>query len=506
MRTKSTPLNVKLQDLVLDKNNPRFAELYSGSDKEQDIIEYLLYTESADEVATAISNAKEFYPDRPLWVLREGGKYLVKDGNRRCASVKALQHPTKYALDLPKFVFKELPVLVYQNKNDLDTRIRQEHTSNLFKQWGRIAKALEVHRLYKSGSSPESMSELDSSPKELIKLASFYFEAVKIGGDDFKKLLRTGKGKSGGKTIIFERLFKFTNDCGYTFKRTNEITIKNQNLFESYIKSMVAFLKEHPETTSREFDKLQKSFLDKLKPYGFKLTNSSSTPPPTTTGPNGGSSAGMETGSTKKGTSTPDRSSSPTTVSSGSSAAGTGIGTGLIGASASGAGTNRITNRKSVKHKPIYHRKKIPAPLENLIQECYNLGQDNFPNAKTALTRVVFECTLKYIVENTNKANGKSIKTSNHFSLAYKSSKGKALPYTNFDVLKAKFTELITDTGIRKAFEDFDLQRPHQIIHNYNVRAIPTDAKALCDNLIPLIEFMLQEENELLTSLDMTKL
>lgn len=507
MKAKSTPINVQLQDLVLDKNNPRFAELYSGSDKEQDIIEYLLYTESADEVATAISNANEFYPDRPLWVLKEGDKYLVKDGNRRCASVKALKHPTKYALDLPKLVFKELPVLVYHNKSDLDTRIRQEHTSNLFKQWGRIAKALEVHRLYKSGSSPESMSELDSSPKELIKLASFYFEAVKTGGDDFKKLLRTGKGKTGGKTIIFERLFKFRSDCGYTFKRTNEILIKNQNLFETFIKAMVAYLKDHPDTTSRELDKLQKSFLDKLEPYGFKIKSipPSSTSTPTTSGTEEGSGDGNVADSSISGTSAPDNATSPTTAKNGSTGTET-DGTGSTGAGGSRAGTSGGAGRKSVKHKPIYQRKRIPAPLENLIQECYNLGQDNFPNAKTALTRVVFECTLKYIVENTNKANGKAIKTSNHFSLAYKSNKGKDLPYTNFDVLKSKFTDLITDTGIRKAFEDFDLQRPHQIIHNYNVRAIPTDAKALCDNLIPIIEFMLQEESELLTSINLTKL
>ena len=499
MKSKSTPLNVKLKNLILDKNNPRFAELYSGSDKEQDIIEYLLYTESADEVANAISNANEFYPDRPLWVLKDGDNYIVKDGNRRCASVKALKHPTKYGLDLPKMVFKELPVLLYENKSDLETRIRQEHTSNLFKQWGRIAKALEVHRLYKSGSSPESMSELDSSPKELIKLASFYYEAVKIGGEDFKKLLRTGKGKSGGKTIIFERLFKYKNDCGYTFKRTNEITIKNKSQFESYIKAMVAYLKANPNTTSRELDKLKKSFLDKLKPYGFTVNKPAPTPTPTPTPtppPSGGSTGGNGTADGSSGSGT------PTGSDSGSS---DGSGTDGTGSTGSGGGSGG-KGRKSIKHKPIYERKKIPSALENLIQECYNLGQDNFPNAKTALTRVAFECTLKYVIENTKKSNGKALKTSNHFNLAYKSNKGKALPYTNFDVLKSKFTELISDTGIRKAFENFDLQRPHQIIHNYNVRAVPSDAKAICDNLIPLIEFMLQEENDLISSLNLTKL
>ena len=494
MKSKSTPLNVNLNNLILDKNNPRFAELYSGSDKEQDIIEYLLYTESADEVANAISNANEFYPDRPLWVLKDGDNYIVKDGNRRCASVKALKHPTKYGLDLPKMVFKELPVLLYENKNDLYTRIRQEHTSNLFKQWGRIAKALEVHRLYKSGSSPESMSELDSSPKELIKLASFYYEAVKTGGEDFKKLLRTGKGKSGGKTIIFERLFKYRNDCGYTFKRTNDIKVKNKVQFESFIKAMVDYLKANPNTTSRELDKLKKSFLDKLKPYGFTVKKPSHPPAPAPS-PSGGATGGTATPDSSTGSGSPS-----------SSVSGSSTGDSTDGRGTTGSSGNSTRTRKSIKHKPIYQRKKIPSALENLIQECYNLGQDNFPNAKMALTRVAFECTLKYVVENTKKSNGKAVKTSNHFNLAYKTNKGKTLPYTNFNVLKSKFTELISDTAVRKAFENFDLENPHQIIHNYNVRAVPSDAKAICDNLIPLIEFMLQEESDLMASLNLTKL
>ncbi len=90
-------------------------------------------------------------------------------------------------------------------------------------------------------------------------------------------------------------------------------------------------------------------------------------------------------------------------------------------------------------------------------------------------------------------------KTANHFDSAFKHRNGNNLIYTNFDNLKLKFTELIIDVGIRKAFEDFDLQNPHQIIHNYHVAAVPANAKALCDNLIVLLEFMLQEETDLIS-------
>jgi hypothetical protein len=178
---------IELDELILDKENPRFAELYNGSNNESDIIEYLLYTESAEEVARAISEAKEFYDDRPLWVFKlDNGKFLVKDGNRRCAAVKALQTPNKYNLGLPRFEIKKLPVLDYKKLEDVDKRIRLEHNSNLFKKWGRIAKAIEIYRLFSSGNSIESLSDIDSNPRDFIKIATFYYKAVEIKGEDSK--------------------------------------------------------------------------------------------------------------------------------------------------------------------------------------------------------------------------------------------------------------------------------------------------------------------------------
>ncbi len=507
MNKKYTLKNIKLDELVLDKENPRFAELYNGSDKESDIVEYLLYTESADEIAEAISKAGEFYEDRPLWVIKENGKYIVKDGNRRCSAVKALQIPNKYGLETSRFEIKELPVLEYNKLTDLETRIRLEHNSSLFKKWGRIAKALEIYRLFSSGNSVESLTEIDSNPKDFIKTATFYHKAAKIKGEDLKKLVREGRGKTGGKTIVFERLFKSRSTCGYNFKRkTSEIMIKDDDLFTSYINAIVPYLIDNPDTTSRVIDDIgTDNFLLKLKPYGFPpekptidnsqnttqntnsdSTNSESSTPNTETHTNDTSNTSEPNNTNQDNLSTSQNTTASTNTSSESQ------------------GTT-IT-RHSVKHKPTLKRKQIPSALKKLIDECYNLDQNNFANAKTALTRVTFECTLKYVVENTKKPNGNPIKTANHFDTAFKHRNGNTLTYTNFDNLKLKFTELIIDVGIRKAFEDFDLQNPHQIIHNYHVAAVPANAKALCDNLIVLLEFMLQEETDLINSLDSTKL
>jgi len=501
---KSTLTNIKLKDLKLDLNNPRFAELYSGSEDEDELIEYLLFNESAEDVAKGINKAGEFYPDRPLWVIEKNDHFLVKDGNRRCAAVKALNHPSKFGINLPKHNFTELPVLLYKNEEDINTRILQEHANSLFREWDRIAKALEVYKMYSSGSSLETMKEIDSQPSQLIKLASFYYSAVKIAGDDLKMLLRRGRGKSGGKTIIFERLFSYSTLCGYSFrnKPSYKFVVKNNSLFEKYIKALVRYLQENPTTKTQDVDDQKIKFLNNLRPYGFSIespnpTNSQNTTSASNTTSNepavDHSTTNNNSGNENK---TQNNTQNNTTTS----------GTTTTSNSASNSNQSSTSTRYSIKHKPILKRKQIPPALKKLIDECYDLDENKFANAKTALTRVTLECTLKYTVENTNKTNGKPLKSSKHFDSAFRDKKGNILTYTNFDILKLKFTDLIKDVGIKKAFEDFDIQNPHQIIHNYRVAAVPANAKALCDNLIDLLEFMLQEEADLVTSLDSTKL
>jgi hypothetical protein len=503
---KSTLTSISLKDLKLDLDNPRFAELYSGSNDEDELIEYLLYTESAEDVAEGIHKAGEFYPDRPLWVIKKNDYYLVKDGNRRCAAVKALNHPSKFGINLPKHSFTELPVLLYENEEAINSRILQEHTNSLFKEWDRIAKALEVYKMYSSGSSLETMKEIDSQPSQLIKLASFYYSAVRIAGDDLKMLLRRGRGKSGGKTIIFERLFTYSKLCGYSFrnKPSYEIDIKNKFLFEKYIKALVQYLKANPKTKTQDVDYHGIGFLNNLKPYGFSSESIESNNSQNTTSASNTTSneqtADHSTANTNSGSESQNQNNN--TASSATSTSNTTN----TSNSTSNSNQSSTSTRYSLKRRPILKRKQIPPALKKLIDECYDLDENTFANAKTALTRVTLECTLKYVVENTNKPNGKPLKSSNHFVSAFMDKKGNILTYTNFDILKLKFTDLIKDVGIKKAFEDFDIQNPHQIIHNYRVAAVPVNAKALCDNLIDLIEFMLQDEADLVTSLDSTKL
>lgn len=66
MQKRSNLIYINLDDLKLDINNPRFGELYNGSKNEEDLIEYLLFEEAAEEIAKAIVKRNEFYEDKAL--------------------------------------------------------------------------------------------------------------------------------------------------------------------------------------------------------------------------------------------------------------------------------------------------------------------------------------------------------------------------------------------------------------------------------------------------------
>lgn len=497
MLSKSTIQNVNLADLKLDLNNPRFAELYSGSDNEDDLIEYLLYTEAAEEVAKAIVKADEFYPDRPLWVLRDNGKFLVKDGNRRCSAVKALQLPGKYQLSLPKTTITQLPVLVYEKQADIDERIVEEHAGNLFRRWERIAKALEVLKLAEGGRW-EDVRELDSKPGDLIKLASFYKEAVKFGGDDLRTLLRRGRGKTGGKTIIFERLFRDSMLCGYKFKSSPKFTIDviDPKRFESYIIALVKYLKDAGENTTTETVDKNKEFIKLLIPFGFDIGAPKPQEPSNTATskkivqlPLPTPNSGEPTITQSPGTSSnPIASLNPTQQPPN------------LTPGPSKHPNVPIAKKGSIRKTPVLKRKSLPAGLKSRVDEYFSISPINEPNAKIAMARVTFECVLKYLVENTAYNGSTLLSKSGHFGPAFRKL------YIDFTMLKTKFSELILNTGFRKAFIAFDLDDMHSIIHNYRVNAVSHNAEQISNNLVILIEFMLQDEVDLLASLDLSKL
>jgi hypothetical protein len=155
--TETTKLLVK--DLRFDHDNPRLAE-YGITPKthEDEILKILWETMDVQELVQSIASSG-FFPQEALIVVKENGKNIVIEGNRRLAAVKVMLHDR-----LPKGVdwtvpplkaaaleaLKSLPVVISTRENQW-RYLGFKHVNGPAK-WSSYAKAkyiAEVHRDYK---------------------------------------------------------------------------------------------------------------------------------------------------------------------------------------------------------------------------------------------------------------------------------------------------------------------------------------------------------------------
>lgn len=476
MVTPKTPpyesKNIKVSDLLLDKTNPRFVEMFGENPAEDVLIRYMLNHEKAYEIADSILDLGYFHIDEALWVFSsEGGKYIVREGNRRLSAVKALADTEKFFGNKKnQLKLDELPCLIYTDENALDERIRQRHTSEVIRGWSRLAQAKYAKMMFDKG-------KVDQSPF-LLKLSSVYSAAENIGmGKRLYDFLENDK-----KSAILERFFApaelLKKYCGFYFSK-NEVKILNENSFKGFLSALIEYTNRNNLTAKDIYSDKKEEYLSEN--FGLTPSNSDS------------EDSSQDKGDTEN--------SEPQ--------AGSHIDTPAIPvkSQAKTLGAVSVSKRGSVQTGPHPKRKQLPPNIKKIIDELYKLDGKSSPNAKYAFVRVVFENVLKYVVENTrySDASGKDILLIDSKSLKNAKPNGKH-PYTNFTLLKTNFTAIVKNKGIKNALNKFDLDGMNQVIHNYNSKISDRDTKKECDNLIPIIEFLLREEADLIAELDTSKL
>ena len=77
--------------LHLDAKNPRLG-LETQSQAPREIIQHLFEHDKAMEIADSIAT-RGFFPNEPLLAIKENGRTVVIEGNRRLAALKALRDP-----------------------------------------------------------------------------------------------------------------------------------------------------------------------------------------------------------------------------------------------------------------------------------------------------------------------------------------------------------------------------------------------------------------------------
>jgi len=179
---------IKIEDLLFDFQNPRLSEFgIDASTPQEDILSKLWGSMGAEEIYLSIA-ASGFFQHEPLIVIAasEKNKYIVIEGNRRLAAVKAIL--------LPDFVEKhgssDLPVFSQEQKNSLKklpcietTRqdawrfIGFKHVNGAAK-WGSYAKAKFIAQIRNDYDLP--ISEIAKQIGDTTKIAEKLYQALMV--------------------------------------------------------------------------------------------------------------------------------------------------------------------------------------------------------------------------------------------------------------------------------------------------------------------------------------
>lgn len=161
---------IDLEDLYLDKRNPRFSSSTIIGNKreikETEIIEYLLQFGNVAELAESINENNGLYDEE--WIscyINDKNEIIVLEGNRRIAACKILKKPGliperfKYEMHIPSANEKTLhsicriKAIVYENEVDAQGYIAAKHTKPEVKKWETIEQCNYYYEQFISGLS-----------------------------------------------------------------------------------------------------------------------------------------------------------------------------------------------------------------------------------------------------------------------------------------------------------------------------------------------------------------
>jgi len=171
---------IKTGDLFFDYQNPRLIEFSLNGKTTDDYILNILWEQmNVDEIVQSIiSNG--FFPNEVLLVVKENGRYIVIEGNRRLAAVKAILNPTKvrgmvkYQDKIDEGIKKSLmtlPVIEYDSRQAAWGFIGFKHVNGPAK-WGSYSKAqyiATVHNDFRI-SIDEISQQIGDNNQTVLKL------------------------------------------------------------------------------------------------------------------------------------------------------------------------------------------------------------------------------------------------------------------------------------------------------------------------------------------------
>lgn len=154
----------KIKDLVLDIDNVRLGTEHESQDE---IINDLFLNEGAMSIVKSI-HQNGYFPDEPPVVVKEEGKLVVLDGNRRVVSLKAMLSPaiapSKYIPGIEKLMtgyqpIEDISVHVATSRDEAMEYLAAKHTKTTRKPWNALRRAYFYYAQKEQGQSVEKLIE-----------------------------------------------------------------------------------------------------------------------------------------------------------------------------------------------------------------------------------------------------------------------------------------------------------------------------------------------------------
>lgn len=131
-------------NLHLDERNPRLGREFTARAPQQ-LIQYLFDHDKAMEVAESIAT-RGYFPNEPLLAIKENDRFVVVEGNRRLAALKALREPgilegphqrkiSRLARQIDPSQIAEVPVTLAPNRKATDRQISGRHVGTPVLAW-----------------------------------------------------------------------------------------------------------------------------------------------------------------------------------------------------------------------------------------------------------------------------------------------------------------------------------------------------------------------------------
>lgn len=256
---------VKVNDLVLDTKNVRLGTEHSSQDE---IINDLFINESAMDILENIFQ-NGYFPDEPPVVIKESGRFVVLEGNRRVVSLKAMISPeitpAKYTTRIKKMMANHVPiesvsVHLATSRDEAMEYLAAKHTKNTRKPWSALRRAYFYYAQKENGQSVEKLIERYKGVDipAYIKMHEMHNVAMSLKNisDDTKKKV-SNKG-----TFNISTLERFYSDkhvqekLGIDFnKKTGEATIPSTSDFDKVYSRVITDITSGIATSRKELSK-----------------------------------------------------------------------------------------------------------------------------------------------------------------------------------------------------------------------------------------------------------